>query len=185
MKRNIEIDITNLREELIYSLKNINCVKFGDFILSSGRKSNYYVDIKRAITNPGILKTIAKIIRWYLNEELDENLKIGGIELGSVPIATAVSLETDKDLVIIRKKSKEYGTKSKIEGELKRGDKVILIEDVTTTGRSVMKAVEEIRSIGGNVDKVFVVVDREEGAKENLEKIGVKLIPLVTVDELK
>jgi len=185
LRESIEMDIKNLREELIYSLKNTKCIKFGDFILSSGRKSNYYVDIKRAITNPGILKTIAKIIRYCLNEELNENLKIGGIELGSVPIATAVSLETGRDLVIIRKKSKEYGTKSKIEGELKRGDKVILVEDVTTTGGSVMRAVEEIRSMGGNVDKVFVVVDREEGAKENLEKIGVKLIPLVTVNELK
>ena len=177
-----DIDIKNLKEELIHSLKESGCIKFGDFLLSSGRRSNYYVDIKRAITNPGILKTIAKMIGYYIGG-LDG--KIGGIELGSVPIATAVSLETGRELIIIRKKSKGYGTGSMVEGELKEGDRVILVEDVTTTGGSVMKAVEVIRSMGGVVDRVFVVVDRGEGAKENLEKIGVKLIPLVTVDELR
>lgn len=177
-----DIDIKNLKEELIHSLKESGCIIFGDFLLSSGRRSNYYVDIKRAITNPGILKTIAKMIGHYIGG-LDG--KIGGIELGSVPIATAVSLETGRELIIIRKKSKGYGTGSMVEGELKEGDRVILVEDVTTTGGSVMKAVEVIRSMGGVVDRVFVVVDRGEGAKENLEKIGVKLIPLVTVDELR
>ncbi|MBW9220049.1 orotate phosphoribosyltransferase [Methanothermococcus sp. SCGC AD-155-N22] len=180
-----EKDIKKLKEELIHALKNRGCIKFGDFILSSGKRSNYYIDIKRAITDPRILKTIAKMISNYIDEELkNENLKIGGIELGSVPIATAVSLETEKELIIIRKKSKDYGTKSKIEGDLKEGDMVILVEDVTTTGGNVIKAVEEIRSMGGVVDRVFVVVDRGEEAKDNLEKIGVKLIPLITVDEL-
>ena len=178
-------NIKNLKEELIHLLKNTECIKFGDFILSSGKRSNYYVDIKRAITNPKILRIIAKIIKYHLSEELKNDFKIGGIELGSVPIATAVSLETDKDLIIVRKKSKDYGTKRSVEGELKRDDKVILVEDVTTTGGNVTRAVEEIRSIGGVVDRVFVVVDREEGAVENLEKIGVKLIPLVTVSELR
>jgi len=176
-------DIQKLKEELIHSLKEIECIKFGNFILSSGKRSNYYVDIKKAITNPRILKTIAKIIGYYIDKGL--NVKIGGIELGSVPIATAVSLETNRELIIVRKKSKDYGTKKMIEGELKEGDRVILVEDVTTTGGSVIKAIDTIRSMGGIVDKVFVVVDRGEGAKENLEKIGVKLIPLITVDELK
>ena len=176
-------DIKKLKGELIHSLKGSECIKFGDFLLSSGKRSNYYVDIKKATTNPRILKTIAKMIGHYIDKDVD--VKIGGIELGSVPIATAVSLETDRELIIVRKKSKDYGTKSMVEGELKEGDKVILVEDVTTTGGSVMKAVEVIRSMGGVVDRVFVVVDRGEGAKENLERIGVELIPLVTVDELR
>ena len=94
-------------------------------------------------------------------------------------------IETEKDLIIIRKKAKDYGTKNKIEGELKEGDKVIIVEDVTTTGGSVLKAVKEIRENGGIVDRVFVVVDRLEGAKENLQKENVELIPLVTVKELQ
>jgi len=174
--------VEKLREDLIHSLKESGCIKFGDFILSSGRRSDYYVDIKKAITNPRILKTIGEIVKYFIG---DLEGKIGGIELGSVPIATAVSLETDRELIIIRKKPKGYGTGSTIEGELKEGDRVILVEDVTTTGGSVIKAVEVIRSMGGIVDRVYVVVDRGEGARENLEKIGVKLIPLVTVEDLR
>jgi len=177
-----DTDVKKLKEKLIESLKESGCIKFGDFVLSSGKRSNYYVDIKRSITDPEILKTIGRIIGYYIDKDVD--VKIGGIELGSVPIATAVSLETGKELIIVRKKSKDYGTKSMIEGELKEGDKVILVEDVTTTGGSVIRAVEVIRSLGGVVDRVFVVVDRNEGAKENLERIGVKLIPLVNVDDL-
>ncbi len=176
-----------LKNKLISLLKEIECVKFGEFVLSSGKKSDYYVDIKKATTNPRILKTAALYIKELLKDEgkLDENLKIAGVELGSVPIATAVSIETGKDLIIIRKKAKEYGTKNKIEGTLNKNDKVIVVEDVTTTGGSVAKAVEEIRKNGGIVEKVFVIVDRMEGAKENLKDMDVELIPLVNVDELR
>ncbi|AEF97166.1 orotate phosphoribosyltransferase [Methanotorris igneus] len=170
-----------LRRELIELLKEVGCIKFGEFILASGKKSNYYIDIKKATTNPKVLKCIAKLIKEYIK---NEDVKVAGVELGSVPIATAVSIETDKELLIIRKKPKDYGTKNKIEGELNKGDKVVVVEDVTTTGGSVIKAVNEIRENGGIVEKVFVVVDRLEGAKENLKNIGVELIPLVTIEDL-
>ncbi|ENN96390.1 orotate phosphoribosyltransferase [Methanocaldococcus villosus KIN24-T80] len=168
-----------MKEELIRLLKSEGCIKFGDFILSSGKRSNYYVDIKKAISNPKILKIIGKMIAEKIEDE-----KVAGIELGSVPIATAVSLYAEKPLIIIRKKPKDYGTKSKIEGHVEKGDKVVIVEDVTTTGNSVLKAVKELRNAGAIVEKVFVVVDRNEGAKENLKKEGVELIPLITVEEL-
>ena len=182
---NLEID--KLKKELISNLKEVKCVKFGEFTLASGKKSNYYIDIKKATTNPKILKIVAKIIKYHLREQLDKNgnLKIAGVELGSVPIATAVSLETEKELLIIRKKPKDYGTKSKIEGELNEGDRVVIVEDVTTTGGSVLKAVDEIRLKGGIVKEIFVIVDRMEGALENLSSKNIKIVPLVTVDELK
>ena len=182
---NTEID--KLKEELISNLKEVKCVKFGEFTLASGKKSNYYVDIKKATTNPKILKIVSKLIKYHLREQLDKNknLKIAGVELGSVPIATAVSLETERELLIIRKKPKNYGTKSKIEGELNKGDRVVIVEDVTTTGKSVLKAVDEIRSKGGIVKEIFVIVDRMEGALENLNSKNIKMIPLVTVNELK
>jgi len=170
-----------LKKELIELLKEVGCIKFGEFTLASGKKSNYYIDIKKATTNPKVLKCIAKLIKEYIK---DEDVKVAGVELGSVPIATAVSIETDKDLLIIRKKPKDYGTKNKIEGELNRGDRVVVVEDVTTTGGSVIKAVNEIRENGGVVEKVFVVVDRLEGAKKNLKNIDVELIPLVTIEDL-
>ncbi|WP_456418356.1 orotate phosphoribosyltransferase [Methanocaldococcus infernus] len=161
-------------------LKEIGCIKFGDFILSSGKRSSYYVDIKKAITNPEVLEMIGKEIAKRVYED-----KIAGIELGSVPIASVVSVFAKKPLVIIRKKPKDYGTMSKIEGEIKEGEKVLIVEDVTTTGNSVIKAINEVREAGGIVERVIVVVDREEGAEENLKKIGVKLEPLVRVSEIK
>ena len=170
------------KSKLIELLKASGCIKFGEFILASGKKSNYYIDIKKATTNPEILKLIGEIIAEKIK---DEDVKVAGVELGSVPIATAVSIIAQKPLLIVRKKPKDYGTKNKIEGELKEGDRVIIVEDVTTTGGSVLKAVKEIRENGGIVDRVFVVVDRLEGAKENLQKENVELIPLVTVEELK
>jgi orotate phosphoribosyltransferase len=183
-------EIITIKNKLIELLKEIECVKFGEFTLASGKKSNYYVDIKKATTNPKILKTVAEYIKELLKEEglLNENsknLKIAGVELGSVAIATAVSIETEKDLIIIRKKAKNYGTKNKIEGMLNKNDKVIVVEDVTTTGGSVIKAVDEIRKNGGIVEKVFVIVDRMEGARENLKNMGIELIPLVNVEELR
>ena len=180
-------DYDTLKKDLIQLLKDVNCVKFGDFVLASGKKSKYYVDIKKATTNPKVLKAVAKMIKEYLekeNELENKNLKIAGVELGSVSIATAVSLETEKDLLIVRKKAKDYGTKNKIEGELNDGDRVIIVEDVTTSGGSVAKAADEIRKNNGIVEKVFVIVDRMEGAKDNLKEMNVELIPLVTIEEL-
>jgi len=168
--------------ELIKLLREVECIKFGDFILSSGKRSDYYIDIKKATTNPKVLKLVGEMIA---DEIKDENVKVAGVELGSVPIATAVSIISQKPLLIVRKKAKDYGTKNKIEGELNKGDRVVIVEDVTTTGGSVLKAVKEIRENGGIVDKVFVVVDRMEGAIENLKKEGVELIPLVSVKELR
>ncbi|WP_423792235.1 orotate phosphoribosyltransferase [Methanocaldococcus indicus] len=170
------------KDKLIELLKKVECIKFGEFILSSGKKSSYYVDIKKATTNPEILKLIGEIISEDIK---DKDVKVVGIELGSVPIATAVSILSQKPLIIVRKKAKDYGTKSKIEGELNEGDKVIVVEDVTTTGNSVIKAINEIKAVGANVEKVYVVVDREEGAYENLKNLGIELVPLVKVSELK
>jgi orotate phosphoribosyltransferase len=103
------------KKELIRLLKDNNVVKFGEFTLSSGKKSNYYIDIKKAITNPKILKTIAILInKEFKDEKID---KIAGPALGAVPIATAISLESNIPLLMIRKEKKEYGPSKLIEGE--------------------------------------------------------------------
>ena len=136
--------------------------------------------MKRAITEPEILSTIAKLI----NEEIDDDIdKIAGPALGAVPIATAVSLESGKPLLMIRKEKKGYGTSKLIEGNLIEGDNVILVEDVTTTGGSLLKAINAILDNGGVVKKAFVVVDREEGAMETFANEGITLEPLISVSE--
>ena len=162
------------KEYLIEILKENKVFEEGDFTLAS------YVNMKRAITEPEILSTIAKLI----NEEIDDDIdKIAGPALGAVPIATAVSLESGKPLLMIRKEKKGYGTSKLIEGNLIEGDNVILVEDVTTTGGSLLKAINAILDNGGVVKKAFVVVDREEGAMETFANEGITLEPLISVSE--
>lgn len=169
------------KDYLIDILKENQVFKTGDFTLSSGKKSNYYVDMKKAITEPNILKTIAELINQSIS---DYNIdKIAGPTLGAVPIATAVSLQSKIPLLMIRKEKKGYGTSKLIEGELNKGDNVIVVEDVTTTGGSLIKAINAIQENGGIIKRAFVVVDREEGAVNEFEKENVKFEPLISVNE--
>lgn len=169
------------KDYLIQLLKENEVFLKGDFTLSSGKKSDYYINMKKAITEPEILSTIAKLITEMIS---DDNVdKVAGPALGAVPIATAVSLESETPLLMIRKEKKGYGTSKLIEGELNSGDNVIVVEDVTTTGGSLLKAIKAIQDNGGNVTRAFVVVDRQEGAIEEFEKEGITLEPLIKVDE--
>jgi len=154
----------------------------GEFILASGRKSNYYINIKNAYTEPEVLRNIAKDIAEKLSE-IEYNL-IAGVAVGAVPIVTAVALEVNKPFLIVRKERKNYGTGMNIEGEFSKGERVVVLEDVTTTGGSVIKAIKELREKGLECSTAIVVVDREEGAGENLKKEEVKLISLMEVNEL-
>ena len=169
------------KDYLIKLLKENEVFLKGDFTLSSGKKSDYYINMKKAITEPEILSTIAKLITDLIsNENID---KIAGPALGAVPIATAVSLESRIPLLMIRKEKKGYGTSKLIEGDLKLGDNVIVVEDVTTTGGSLLKAIHAIRDNGGNVKRAFVVVDRQEGAIESFKNENITLEPLIKVNE--
>ena len=169
------------KEYLIDLLKENEVFLRGDFTLSSGKKSDYYINMKKAITEPEILSTIAKLITQLIDE--DNADKVAGPALGAVPIATAVSLESEIPLLMIRKEKKGYGTSKLIEGELNSGDNVIVVEDVTTTGGSLLKAIKAIQENGGNVTRAFVVVDRQEGSIEAFEKEGIMLEPLIKVNE--
>lgn len=172
----------NGKRALIDALKACGAVKFGDFTLASGKKSTYYIDIKKASTDPSTLKVIAKeASRVIKGLDIDA---VGGVVLGGVPLATAVSLEANLPLVLIRKSEKGYGTGGRFVGEFCAGSKILLLEDVTTSGGSVKDAIEAIREAGGVVDRVITVVDRDSGAEKNLSDIGVKLVPLVRASDL-
>ena len=130
----IQLIIMPTKEYLIDLLKENEVFLQGDFTLSSGKKSDYYINMKKAITDPEILSTISKLITDQIS---DDNIdKVAGPALGAVPIATAVSLESKLPLLMIRKEKKGYGTSKLIEGELNEGDDVIVVEDVSTTGGS-------------------------------------------------
>jgi len=110
--------------------------------------------------------------------------KIACVELGGVPLAVALAIETGKPYVIFRKQKKDYGVKSDLIGEIKEGEKFVVVEDVTTTGGSALSAAQRVRDRGGEVEAVIVVVDRNEGAMEKFAEYGLKLIPILTLDEL-
>ena len=109
--------------------------------------------------------------------------KLAGPALGAIPIVTAVSLETSIPMLMIRKAKKGYGTSKLIEGDLEKDDDVIVFEDVTTTGNSLINAIQAVKENGGIVKKAYVIVDRNEGAIDNLKKEGIDLEPLVTVND--
>ncbi|MBU1915414.1 MAG: orotate phosphoribosyltransferase [Candidatus Thermoplasmatota archaeon] len=160
-------------------LKDMKVVQTGEFILASGKKSNYFVNIKRASTNPQVLREIGKAMAPYVGEA-----KIAGMALGAVPLAVAVALETNRPFVIVRKEPKDHGAKDLIEGEVLPGEKFVIVEDVATTGGSTLRVVSALREKGANVAKAIVVVDRLEGAREMLTEHGIELISLFTVKDL-
>ena len=164
-----------LHEMLISS----DAIRFGDFTLASGRKSRFYIDIKKAITQPAILKKIASEVLMK-NPPFDA---VAGVAVGGVPLAVAVSLESGKPYVIIRKEQKAHGLASLIIGEVS-GKRVLLVEDVTTSGGSALFGIEQLRSAGAVVEEVITVVDRDEGAGKTLSDLNVKLTPLVSMKDL-
>ncbi|MDR2623738.1 MAG: orotate phosphoribosyltransferase [Methanobrevibacter sp.] len=168
-------------ESLIQLLKENEVIKYGEFILSSGKESDYYIDIKKGVTNPKILRKIATLISEKIDNEKIH--RVAGPALGAVPIATAISLESKIPFLMIRKGKKDYGTSKQIEGEINSGDSVLVVEDVTTTGASIFKAIESIEAVGGIVKKVCVVVDREEGAVEFFKSKNIELESLISVSE--
>ncbi len=172
----------NTKQELIAALRNCGAVKFGDFTLASGKKSKYYIDIKKASTDPHTLRIIAKQAADKIRAAGFDI--VGGVALGGVPIATAVSLETGLPLLLVRKEAKDHGTGGRLVGDMEDGAHVVLLEDVTTSGGSVLDGISALRDAGGVVDTVITVVDREENAMDRLDSIGVNLIPLVRSSDL-
>lgn len=165
-------------------LQNCNAIRFGDFTLASGKKSKYYIDIKKAITRPDILKIISRHIVIEMTNRGIKPDYIACVELGGVPIGTIVSVETELPLIIIRKEEKSHGLKGRIVGDPEQKKVALLVEDVTTTGSSVVSAANVLRNEGLIVKTVISIVDRDEGAEENLSKEGLSLISLVKAKTL-
>lgn len=149
----------------------------GEFTLSSGRKSNYYIDKYLIETRPDILNEVSEGLKLKIPEGTE---LLAGPELGAIPLVTAVGLKTGIPFLLIRKKTKEYGTKKAVEGLYKEGQKVVLIEDVLTTGGQVVTAANTLSELGLKVIKIVCVIDREEGAREAVESAGYTLDPLLT-----
>ncbi len=155
--------------------------KEGNFTLSSGKRSNYIFDKYAFETRPKVLEEITgKMVKMVTSE----TSKIAGMELGSVPLATALSLKTGLPFAIVRKGSKGYGIDRAIEGDLNDEDKVVIVEDISTTGTQALLAAKIIESTGASVLKIICVIDREEGARKRIEDRGYKFEAIFTKSSL-
>ena len=168
-----------MESELVDLLREADAVRFGEFELAHGGTSEYYVDKYVFETEPDCLEAIAAAFAARLDGET-----IAGVALGAVPLAATTSVAADRPYVIVRKETKGYGTGNRIEGSVPTDEPVVVLEDIATTGTSALSAVEALREAGATVERVIVVVDREEGAAEQLAEHDVELGALVTASEL-
>ncbi len=160
----------------------------GTFTLRSGRTSSYYLDKYRFSTRPEVLAPLAAmfaqrigLVEGELGARAD---RLAGAELGGIPLVTATALETGRPCVFIRNAKKDYGTAKQLEGALEPGDSVIMLEDVATTGGQALEAVESIQGEGGRVLAIIAAIDRQEGARENIERAGLRFEALFTKRDL-
>lgn len=154
----------------------------GEFRLRSGKISPFFWDKYRFESDPVLLRAVVDELEKLLPPAFD---KLAGLELGGIPLATALSLKTGKPCLYVRKTPKSYGTCNLVEGGFQPGERVVVVEDVITTGGQVYKSVMQMRALGLAVEHAICVVDCFAGGHENLERIGCTLRPLFTLDELE
>jgi len=166
------------------ALTGCGALTYGDFTLASGKKSPYYIDIKKASTDPYVLEVVADEMARLIQLHGLRCDRIAGVVLGSIPLAVALSLRTKVPYIMVRKEKKDHGTGKLIEGTLNAGEKVLMVEDVITSAGSVIEAIGTVREAGGVVSEVLCVVNRQEGGEQRLRDIDVRLHSLTTAEEL-
>ncbi len=168
------------REELIKRIKETAYLE-GDFVLRSGKRSKYYLDKYLFETRPDILKALGDEFAKYVTDDVT---LIAGAELGGVALAAATALATGKNWIIVRNSKKGYGTGKMVEGVLKKDDVVLLVEDIATTGGQVLEAAKIITEAGAKVKQIVCVIDRKQGAQENITSAGYIFESIITKDDL-
>ncbi len=154
----------------------------GDFTLRSGRKSKYYLDKYLFETQPALLRELAIRYARHVSDRVD---RIAGAELGGIALAAATSLETGKPFVIVRNAKKAgYGTGKLIEGKIEKGERVLLVEDIATSGGQAVEACKTLKDAGAVVVGVVVTIDRQEGGREAVEAAGMSFASLFTTADL-
>jgi orotate phosphoribosyltransferase len=172
------LDRTDARWPRLRELVRAYSLKRGDFVLSSGRTSTYLFQLRQTTLLPEGAELIGEIIVEYMKKH--GIVCIGGLELGAVPIVSAVAAVSHLkgfpvDAFFVRKAPKSHGARETIDGHLRDGAEVLMIDDVATTGGSILKAIEGMEGHGSYVRRALAVVDREEGAAQNLAAQGIKL----------
>ncbi|EGP93018.1 orotate phosphoribosyltransferase [Nitrosarchaeum koreense] len=161
-------------------------IKFGDFTLASGKKSSYYVDLRLVPSYPHQFRTMVKKLQNNIAEDigLDSFDSLVSVPTGGLIIASALAIEIIKPLIYVRSKPKDYGTTKSIEGQIHKGMRVVMIDDVATTGGSVVNAIKSLKDANITIEDAYVIVNRMEGADEALKELGVKLHSLANVMQI-
>jgi len=168
------------RDRIVQRIKDTAYLT-GNFVLRSGRTSTYYLDKYRFETQPDILRELGNAFATF---RTDKTSRIAGAELGGVALAAAASMATGIPFVIMRNAKKGYGTERDYEGILEKGDHVLLVEDIATTGGQVLEAAKKLTELGCTVERIVAVIDRQEGARENIESAGFRFDALMTSADL-
>ena len=170
-------------KEFVTFLHQKEIIKFGDFTLASGKSSSYYVDLRLVPSYPQEFRMMVKYLENQITEDIGlENFEsIVSVPTGGLVIASALAIETVKPLIYVRSKPKDYGTSKSVEGKIHDGMKVVMIDDVATTGSSVLNATKSLTEVNIPVKDAYVIVDRMEGATEALEELGVKMHSILNI----
>ena len=171
---------TMTRQALAKRIADVAVLR-GEFTLRSGRKSDYYIDKYLFTTQPDILAALGKMLAERVPSG---TTRLAGTELGGIPLVSAASMASGLPCVFVRNAKKDYGTAKQLEGKLEPGDKVVIIEDVATTGGQAIEAAKVITEAGAEIVKIIATIDREEGARENIEGAGYTFEALFTVEDL-
>lgn len=169
-------------EQLALTLHEIEAVKFGRFQLASGKISPIYIDLRLLIARPSALRLAAEAYARILRT-LDFDL-LGAIPYGGLPIGTAIALTMNVPLIFPRKAVKSYGTGKAIEGQFRIGQRVVIIEDLVTSGESALGGVAMIKAAGLQVRDIVVLLDRQQGGAENIQERGYTLHAVMNMHQL-
>ena len=168
--------------ELALELFEIQAVKFGSFTLKSGQVSPIYLDLRLIISYPALLSRISEML-WEKAARLSFDL-VCGVPYTALPLATCLSVAHEIPMILRRKEVKDYGTKKRIEGVFQAGQTCLIIEDVITSGGSILETTQSLKDEGLLVNDAIVIVDRQQGARANLEAQGIHAHALITLSEL-
>ena len=169
------------QNDLLFLLRKENVVKRGSFTLKSGIKSNYYVDFRPLISKPELFYLICRYLEKLLPNKQDIPYFICGLPYAGIPYCSVISTTKMIPMIMLRKEMKSHGTKKMIEGDIKLGDEIVLIDDILTTGTSIIQSLGYLKDY--KIKKVIILLDRQEGGKERLEEYGLEVQSLFTITD--
>jgi len=174
-----------VKEFSIFLHKN-DIIKFGDFTLTSGKNSSYYIDLRLVPSYPHQFRKMVKNLQNLIIEKtgLDNFDSLASVPTGGLVVASALAIEVVKPLIYVRNKPKEHGTTKSIEGKTSAGMKVVMVDDVATTGTSVLNGIKQLKESGLSISDVYVIINRLEGADKALDDMGVQIHQLTDILEI-